>query len=643
MIFDNPLHFFCKITNFFFCCLELKTCLSYVKKLDTDLAVAATSQNIENGKKLINEMKSKMESCEWGIFEWHQLLKSKWESKKQDSDTQIEITLSHLDKLVKLQQARCFEPETVEADINSLLAQIQQQQIIEMPKSRDSQIQLDDVIDKFREKSNTERENSLKAEEKISFYDSLSDRTNIAICHMALCHFFTVILAASTTIDEIHATPNDLKGHLFEIIDDILHTKISLSNKIDLPFANILSKLVTAWGALDNHNSNNSSNNNNSSSSSSSKNSSLTELFSEEFAFQFTKSFEFQLNLFSIEGSYNFAEAVFMRILLLVGNGFIDLTRPIIAQLITKLSLSILPGHSKPTQGETTLLLSASSANISFIIPTNIYTQNYRENKLIQYQQFFFDNTPINTSNNDKTIQPLYLESEILVRSGWQVIPDVPSKCYCLQYPKLSFIPELGHRKCSSIMVPFLLEMGWFVDVRSLSQESMQVPSQSSNDSSLNDKAPSSDQLRQSSDEKVANKFEISGDEWNEMKDQIQSQRQLITQQTSALNHLSQLIKTLQQQLQSEKTLRSEMQEQLQNFISSQNQNQNERSLPTPSNNNQIVDDIGFPSTFDLPSHDAPIAQPPQAPPSVNYNDNDDDEEDSEYEESETPSASWEE
>lgn len=600
-----------------------------MRQIDHGLVEAANTQNLEEGKKILNGMQSKIESCEWGIFEWHQLLKSKWEAKRISANTQIEITLKHLDRLVKLQQARCFEPENLESDISSLLLQIQQEQIIEFPKS--NSLQLDEVIEKFREKSNHERVNSSIAERKVEFYDSLSDQSNRAICHMALCHFFTVIFATSTLNKETlkQENSNSIQGNLFEIIDDILHLPISL-HKIHVPLATLLSKLVTAWGALDSN-----------IHSFVTKESSLTELFSEEFAFQFLSSFEFQLNLLSMEGSYYFAEAVFIRVLVLVANGFIDLTRPIIEQLITKLALTISPGHSKPVDGKTSIILNGSSCLVTLTFPTHVYLNQYRNAKLEEYKDFFLNQNLQALSQEMKDFPCFYLESEILVRSGWEVIPDIPSNSYLLQYPKLSLLPELGHRKATSKMLTFLLEMGWYVNTQAVPQE-INIEKQNLNDSTL--LSSSSNQIPVSDDGNK--KLEISDDEWNEMKDQVQSQRQLIIQQTSALNHLSQLVKSLQQQLQSEKTLRTEMQTQLQSILDSTQKPSAPQPIVASHNefsDRNVADDpfVALPSTYDLPPPSFPaLMQPSHAPPSVPVYQ---EEEEEELSDSETPSASWEE
>ena len=514
-----------------------------------------------------------MEGCEWGIFEWHQLLKGKWEARRDTCNTQIEVTLGHLDRLVKLQQARCFDPQQVEGDIETLLAQIRDQQLIEYPRA--SATQLDEVIDRFRQKASTERENSSIAEKKSLFYDMLADKVNVAVCHMTMCHFFTVVLAAATTIEESRPTPAQLRGGIEDMIEELLYTSITM-HKMDIPLAGILSKLVTSWGAL-NPNVN----------TFVTKDSSLTELFAQELAYEFTRVYNAQLELLSISASHSFARAIISRMISIVSNGHLDLTRPVVEQLVAKLQVTVLAGHAKPANGITQLLIRGSEA-VTVELPTDLQTQAHRNAQMEQYKSLVSGNTP-----TDIQATPQYTEAEIILRSGWEVVPPSPGVVYKLAYPKQSMLEELSYRRASTKMAVVLCEMGWYAPA-------IEVPKEV---------APTAPR----SNEEVGG--QISSVEWEELKEQVQSQRQLITQQNSTLNHMNQLIKSLQQQLQAEKTARQQMEVKLDSLA---NQHSAVAPIPTRSLEPTIEPEFAPEPSSTAPTREAapmPPARPPRDSP----------------------------
>jgi len=580
----------------------LQKCLNNFNKFNYDISNAASGQDFSSVRRLLENYPSMVEDCEWGIFEWHQILKGQWDSHKDTSGTQMQVTMNHLDRLVKLQQARCFEPEKIESDIEALLSQIQEQQIVEIPRA--STVQLDTIIDLFRQKANTERENHAMAESKSNFYDKLGDCGNVAVFHMTICHFFTVILASSISITEARSTTPQLKGSLEEVIEETLHTAISM-HKISIPFAELLSKLVTSWGTL-----------NPQLSSFATKNCSLTELFAQQLAFDMTNVYREQIELLSVPGAFTLAKAAVIRMLAVVSGGHLDLTRPITEQLITKIALTITPGHAKPVNGETMILIQGSEM-ITVVIPTDLPTAAYHKAQLEVYKALCNGNSASSISETQ-----FYIESEIFVCAGWMVYPDSISKPYKLTLSRHNQHPDLGYRRATATMAVLLRELGW--------SAAMVAPTE---------RAPT--EPKPAVDRKNSETSFVPLEEFEEMKEQVQSQRQLITQQTAALNHMNELIKSLQQQLQTEKSERMAMEQTLQSLTA-------QFSAPAPPAPNSHDAGLNFPSvpssfdsnmapsTYAAPS--APSAPSAVAPPVPSrYYANDDEEEDEEA----TPSASF--
>lgn len=536
---------------------ELRGCLDTIRNYNEKISTAAANQDYSAGKKAMASFPSEMESCEWGIFEWHQILRSQWDARRENINTKLEETLSYLERLVKFQQARCFNPETVENDIQALISQIQKKELIEIPKA--SSTQLDECIERMRSKANLERENYAFIDKNAKFFDELTEDLSNAVCYMTLCHYFTNIFAHALIIESEPAkdTPGDLVGPLSQNLNELLRTAIGF-NTINVPFASIISKMIASWGSL------------NTNISSLTSNTSLTELFAQQIAYYFVSTFRKQVQLLSVVGAFNFSEGIVVRMLSIIASGRLDLTRPVIEQLITSLSTTITVGHTKPVGGKTNVLIHGS-AIITIVIPAEVETSAYVIALRKHYSSLFNGE-----SVGDLGVSHYYKESAIIVRSGWECTEG--STSFKLTYPKHSFNEDFGYKNATSIMVELLKENGWTVQTDYVEKKD--------------------------SDSKG---FSIGGEEWTNLKEQVESQKQILTQQNSTINHLSQLIKTLQQQLQAEKLARNEMHQQL---LSAINQLEVSKSTPTP-NPTQV-----YPTTTQIPPSSALPSIPSRPPPS---------------------------
>ena len=507
-----------------------------------------------------------MEASEWEIFERHQRLKSQWEGRRDKISAQLDTLLGHLDRLVKLQQAQCFDPEKVTDDVTQELEEIQQKEIVVVP--RPSPSQLDEVIALIRLKVDSERRNKAQTELMGHFYDEVTNQTSVAVFHLALSDLITSVLAASnTTSSSIDSDQSSAaseaeiprEGTLQELLQSILLTNLSL-HRLSVPFASILSKLPTSWGAL-----------NPDYGVYAQQDSCLTEVFSQMLSVSFVRSYQPQLELLSIKGAFDFAQVVIVRMLGLVASGNLDLTRSVIDQFIVKLSMTVTPEHSRPQ--ERTSVVLQGEVNFSVSIPAVIESAAQQRKKV----------TSTAGLRDSGSGGPVLLESEIIGRAGWEVRETTSNLNFRLSYPKLHIRPDLGCHIATGTMLKLLEENGWQAVVAS------------------------------SSSPKLGESRSVAGT--GDLQQQLKAQQDMINQQTMALDQMSQLLRALQQQFQIEKQARLALEGKVQHLLGSSDLPDSPAPLDaSPSPTSRSVAVSPQVSRKNVPA--APASAPPAAAPS---------------------------
>lgn len=586
-------------------CDEVKKVLDLQHQYEEKLQGAVSECNAGLARTLVDAHVSDLEACEWDLFERHQALKAQWEARGEAVNAQLEIILGHLDRLVKLQQAQCFEPDQVEDDINTLLEEIRKRDIIEFP--RDGAAQLDETIARFRAKADEQRSTELRAETMCKFYDGVTNALNVTVFHLTLCELLTNILACATTVHDTlqkqveagEKTTENQTGELSQLLRALLYTDLTV-HRLNVPFASLLCKIVASWGALtpDLH-------------EFVIKGSSLTELFAQTLSFEFVRAYRAQIELLSTKGAHDFAQSVAVRFLTVVANGHLDLTRSPIIQLVVKAPLTVTPGHTRPSETGQTNVLIHGSAVLTLVFTAVLETQALVQAKTTQAQKFSESGGQVPALEK---VPDSFTESEILMRSGWQVNQQSPPLVYLLTYPKLIQRPELGLRTASDAMLKLLEEMGW----QPLSN--VGVPLVKAANSSPRSEATKEIIPPSSSAGTLA-----------EVKQQMDSQAEMIQQQTNAIDQLTQFIRALQGQLQAEKQSRLALESQVQQLSA------------------QLQGTGTAPSMAPLPTPPVPVAAPEPEPvpvralePLQQDSDTEEIEDDFELEESETASASYE-
>src|SRR3990167_344375 len=153
----------------------------------------------------------------------------------------------------------------------------------------------------------------------------------------------------------------------------------------------------------------------------------------------------------SIVGAYQFAEVVVVRMLALICNNQLDLTRPIVEQLIALLALTVVSGHVKPT-GATSNILFQTSPMISVVIPSSIETSAFFSHILTEYKNYFLKNS----ISPNQTVPNNWQEAEIIIRSGWRM-KSTDQHWIKMAFPKFVAAEELGDKYASPLMFTLLL------------------------------------------------------------------------------------------------------------------------------------------------------------------------------------------
>ena len=234
----------------------------------------------------------------------------------------------------------------------------------------------------------------------------------------------------------------------------------------------------------------------------------------------------------SIVGAYQFAEVVVVRMLALICNNQLDLTRPIVEQLIALLALTVVSGHVKPT-GATSNILFQTSPMISVVIPSSIETSAFFSHILTEYKNYFLKNS----ISPNQTVPNNWQEAEIIIRSGWRM-KSTDQHWIKMAFPKFVAAEELGDKYASPLMFTLLKEIGWSLpkdDFLSYDQASTSSHSSKDKSSSGND-APVNGELLSSLQSQIQTQ-----------QAQIQSLQQTITQLNQAVSYYGQLLPSEQQ------------------------------------------------------------------------------------------------
>ena len=191
-----------------------------------------------------------------------------------------------------------------------------------------------------------------------------------------------------------------------------------------------------------------------------------------------------------------------------------------IDQVVTKLGLTVIPSHSRPEEGQSSITVQGTKCTILFpsVLETAVSTQSH--DRLVD--DILHGRVP----QVSEAPQAGYIDAQILTCAGWEVCQHTPPLSYHLRHPKVILHVPLGHRTATIQMVEFLTELGWRAQ-----EEEVRTVKESPDSPSLESSAGAEQ------DEVLA------------LQDQLKRQQELIDQNTNALAQLSRTILSLQQEL----------------------------------------------------------------------------------------------
>jgi len=505
----------------------VQTYLNQVFGLFQQLETAEQSGDAGLIKSLLSKYDELKDAFEWQLFEWNQIIRSKWEKRVEATYSHLNVLTDKLARIVRLQQARVFAPDEVTADVQTEIEQLEKLSFFDS-KSAKGDV-LDDAAEKLRDHIKTARAKHEFAEHRSKFYEKL-ECSSVALFHYTLCRLLTNLVAFATVTEHKLATspvpiiPSDLSGRLGKVVEFLLQSQVPIG-KISVTFSSLVSKLVTSWGVFSSvaH-----------SFLDSSSTTSRSEEFAQDVAFQLVQSFQQILENLSVRGATDFSETVVVRMIGVVINGHVDLTRSISEQLVSLLALTISPGHAKATEAFTKFLCN-TQIPITVDIPSAIESNNSHSN-FVSRKRSLADGKPVGPVSADET----WREADILGCAPWQMETNTqPPKLVSMIAPKLKISPNFGVRVARGRMVDFLQELGFIVG-----QEIVAVPPPPVKESPRSEpSAAVPPGIVAELEQKI-----------NALVSQVQIQQQMISQQATALNQYNYVISALQQQLNDDKT-----------------------------------------------------------------------------------------